>query len=87
MLPTFEKQKKIERTRVSAMYKCATTAEEDASTTTDGQAKRYCQKATSEKSIVWDRACEMHHVFFEEVQFRTNTMTALFNRHGADEDE
>ena len=55
------------------MYKFATTAEENASTTTDGQTKRHSQKATSEKSIVWDRACEMHHVFCEEVQFRNNT--------------
>ena len=67
------RNKKMKRARINAMYKCATTAEEDAPTTTDGQAKRYCQKAISEKSIVWDRTCEMHHVFSEEVQFRTNT--------------
>ena len=45
-----------------------------ASTTRDGQAKRHSLKQPPKNQIAsWDRTCELHHVIFEEVQFRNNT--------------
>ena len=67
------RNKKIKRARVNAMYKFATAAEEDASRTRDFQAKRHTQKATSQKQIPsWNHTFWLHHVIFEEVQFRNN---------------